>query len=237
MVCCFIPLYASAQGNLTDGFTLKEPMCLDASMGEDYFKTVQPVDHLYAFKFLKPKKDVQWLQTPMQYLGKTPPENWAKVNGKYCYTELPSSLFLYEPVDSLDAAKEWVTFMHRYEFLIESKKTYQTIINRIKKKFPDTVKRKDFPPAYGMQTKKIYNGSFRVTILTLSHNKVSYVEYMFTKETFSDKSALFIDGPYMTMNMMGLPPNFVMPPEEAKTEADQFLFSSLIKDIPLKEIK
>lgn len=236
MVCCFVRLYAYAQDNLTEGFVLKEPMCLDASMGEDYFKTAQTVEHLYAFKFLKPKKDVQWLQTPMQN-KKTPPEDWAKVNGKYCYTELPSSLFLYEPVDSVDAAKEWVTFLHRYEFLIDSKKTYQAIINRVSKKFKKSIRRKDFPPAYGMQAKKMADGSFLVTVFTLSHNKAAYVEYTFTKDAFSDKSALFIDGPYMTMNMISLPPNFVMPPEEAKIQADQFEFQKLIKDVPLKEIK
>lgn len=228
---------AFSQGNLTDGFTLKEPMCIEESMGSDYFKTAAPIEHPYKFKFLKPKKDAQWMQTPMQHLGKTPSENWAKVHGRYCYTELPSSLFLYEPVNSLDAAKEWITFMHRYEFLVENKKAYQSIINRIRKKFPDTLRKKDFPPAYGMQSKKLSNGSFLVTILTLSHNNVAYVEYTFNKDTFSNKSALFIDGPYMTMNMMGLPPNFVMPPEEAKTEADQFEFQKLIKDVPLKEIK
>lgn len=240
--CCFLTLIPflnslCAQEKPVEGFNIKEPMCIEESMGSDYFKTAETIEHPYKFKFLKPKKDVTWMQTPVQHLGKTPPENWAKYKGKYCYTELPSSLFLYEPVESLDAAKEWVTFLHRYEFLIDSKKTYEAILNRIRKKFSGTIKRKDFPPAYGMQTKKIYDGSFRVSVLTLSRNKVSYVEYTFAKGIFSDKSALYVDGPYLTMNMMSLPQNFVMPPEQAKIEADQFEFGKLIKDVKLQEIK
>ena len=232
----FVSITFSAE-TLTEGFNIHEPLCIDGSTSADYFKEAKNSDLPFAFKFLKPKKDVQWMETPMQHLGKTPPERWAKVQGKYCYTELPSSLFLYEPVDSLDAAKEWIQFLHAYEFLVDSKKSYEAILNRIRKKFPGAIKRKDFPPAYGMKAKKNFDGSFRVTILTLSHNKISYVEYTFTKGTFSDKSALFVDGPYLTMNMISLPPNFVMPPEQAKIEADEFEFKKLIKDVKLKEIK
>lgn len=231
------PCGVFAQDKLTEGFTIKEPMCIEESMGSDYFKTAEPVEHPYAFKFLKPKTDVQWLQTPLQHLGKTPQEDWAKYKGKFCYTSLPSSLFLYEPVASLDAAKEWILFLHKYEFLVDSKKSYEAILNRVRKKFPKAIKRKDFPPAYGMQSKKIFDGSFRISILTLSHNKITYVEYTFSKDAFRDKSALFVDGPYLTMNMMSLPPNFVMPPEQAKIEADQFEFQKLIKDVKLTEIK
>ncbi len=232
----FVSITFSAE-TLTEGFNIHESLCIDGSTSADYFKEVKGIDCPFGFKSLKPKKDVQWMETPMQHLGKTPPERWAKVQGKYCYTELPSSLFLYEPVDSLDAAKEWILFLHSYEFLVDSKKTYQAIVNRVSKKFPKTIERKELPPSYGMQTKKLADGTFRVSVLTLHHNRVEYSEYTFTKDAFREKGARYINGPYLTMNMMGLPPNFVMPPEQAKIEADQFAFEKLLKDVKLQEIK